>query len=265
MATLVGDNNRNELYGTKYRDWIYGYGGDDSIFGMGGNDYLYGGDGRDYINGGTGNDIMIGGDGGDSYIVDSPYDYVFENAGEGRDSVHSTVDISSLFANVESLYLSGSATVGVGNDLGNFITANQFKDTSLYGEGGVDYIYGWNGNDYLDGGEGNDTLYGKNGNDVLIGGAGKDNLFGGSGRDTFVLEAGSYFDVIWDYSSYDNIVLPKGYSLKLFYGEYGGDTIYDYSPLDTYIYGDNGSTVDLLAIVVDQTLHYDDFLSGFSL
>ena len=170
---VVGDPNVVfDLHGTDTTDdTLDGTSGDDKIGGLGGNDLLRGhqgidqldgGTGNDTLNGGAGNDVMFGGKGNDLFIVDSPQDIVIEFAGEGRDSVRSSVSFS-LTTQIEVLNLTGSHDIdGTGNALNNRITGNA-------------------GANYLDGGAGKDTLIGKGGNDTLQGGAGADSLDGGNG------------------------------------------------------------------------------------
>ncbi|MGH6614208.1 beta strand repeat-containing protein [Sphingomonas sp.] len=137
-------------------DSLYGDAGDDIIFGKGGNDSISGGDGNDTIDGGTGADTMAGGAGDDIYIVDFFDDIVTEVANEGRDLVLSSYNYM-LTANVENLTLTGTATVGVGNDANNVITGNSGANT-LNGGLGADILIGGLGADRLDGGGGIDTV-----------------------------------------------------------------------------------------------------------
>ncbi|MGF6203552.1 peroxidase family protein [Pseudomonas laurylsulfatiphila] len=193
-AVQTGDALANTLNGTAVSDVLFGLGGNDTLNGLGGvdqlfgglgNDLLNGGDGNDFLNGeegndvlngGTGNDAMIGGVGNDGYIVDSVGDQVVELAGEGEDSVQTTLASFTLGTNVEHLlYLGAANFVGTGNASNNVIT-------------------GGTGNDTLNGGAGNDTLMGGLGNDLLIGGAGNDAMVGGAGNDGYIVD--SAFDLV---------------------------------------------------------------------
>ncbi|MCP2020377.1 peroxidase family protein [Pseudomonas laurylsulfatiphila] len=157
--------------GNALNNVITGGVGNDILNGGDGNDTLIGGAGNDVITGGAGNDAMVGGAGNDTFRVDSVGDLVTEAAGEGSDSVQTTLASYTLGANVEHLlYLGAGNFTGTGNALNNVIT------------GGV-------GNDTLNGGDGNDTLMGGAGNDVLTGGAGNDAMVGAAGNDTFRVDS----------------------------------------------------------------------------
>jgi Ca2+-binding RTX toxin-like protein len=119
------------------------------------------------LDGGLGADTLRGGAGDDVYVVDGG-DVVFENLGEGADTVQASADYQ-LSANVENLTLTGGAVSGTGNALANVIIGNA-GDNLLDGRGG---------NDRLEGGAGNDQLLATlAGNAVLVGGAGNDRLTG---------------------------------------------------------------------------------------
>ncbi|SEM41393.1 Hemolysin-type calcium-binding repeat-containing protein, partial [Syntrophus gentianae] len=186
---IDGNLGDDTLRGGSSDDSIYGNNGDNTLYGNGGDDNLYCGTGNDYLNGGTGNDYMAGGAGNDIYVVDSLGDSVSEASGAGNDRVYAYVN-ETLGANVESLYLSGTATTGTGNTLNNL----------LYGNG-YDNI--------LSGLSGNDSLYGNAGNDTLTGGAGIDYLNGGTGQDRFVFsESGSTNrDTIGGFSHTDDTIV----------------------------------------------------------
>ncbi len=147
------------------------------LSGNAGNDTLVGGEGSDILDGGIGSDAMLGGAGDDSYVVDSISDSVTEFAGEGVDTVNTSINYA-LGSNVENLTLMGMANInGSGNILDNVIVGND-------------------GNNTLDGGTGNDSLNGGLGADILIGGVGDDTLIGGDGNDIFNVALGDGFDAV---------------------------------------------------------------------
>ncbi|MBL8328769.1 MAG: hypothetical protein JNJ71_07940 [Rubrivivax sp.] len=132
--------------GTSGNDLIFGTTGSDVINGQGGADTLYGGLGNDTLNGGAGNDIMVGGLGDDTYVVDSVSDTVTESAGEGTDTILSSVTLT-LASNVENLTLTGaSALNATGNALNNVLRGNAAANT-LNGAAGADTMMGGAGND----------------------------------------------------------------------------------------------------------------------
>jgi serralysin len=153
------------VIGSAYSDDINGDAEDNILAGGGGDDRIDGNAGRDRIEGGAGVDRMYGGTDHDTFVVRDATDYVYENAGEGFDTVESWITYR-LRANVEALTLSGSANIwGTGNELGNTLTGNAGANR-LYGLAGDDRLYGNAGNDVLDGGLGADAMYGGIGNDT---------------------------------------------------------------------------------------------------
>nr|WP_308494626.1 type I secretion C-terminal target domain-containing protein [Duganella rivi] len=137
---------------------------------------LIGGAGDDTLNGGAGADKLIGGAGDDAYVVDNSGDTITEAAGEGTDSVSTSLASYTLGANLETLAYTGSAAfTGTGNALNNIITGGS-GDKGNKLDGGA-------GNDKLSGGIGNDSLIGGLGNDTFVGAAGKDTIDGGDGTD----------------------------------------------------------------------------------
>ena len=162
VANLVnGTAGADTLTGTAGRDFLFGLGGSDTLSGLAGNDYL---------DGGTGSDSMAGGAGNDTYVVDATGDTVIENAGEGIDTVHSSISLT-LGANVENLILTGTAAInGTGNSLNNILTGN----------GAANTLTGGGGDDWLDGGDGSDTMAGGAGNDTYVVGVATDVVTEGS-------------------------------------------------------------------------------------
>lgn len=189
---LVGGDGNDSISGGEGADRIFGEDGDDELNGgtNSGSDLIVGGAGNDIIraNMNAGNDDLYGGSGDDTYYIETYtyfsgpgfntrndlIDLVFEDADGGTDTVYYSTNFGSVYymtANVENLFLVGSAQDAVGNATANRMTGNT-------------------GTNLLLGGGGNDVLNGKGSNDVL---------FGQAGADTFVFERGTGGDVIGDF------------------------------------------------------------------
>jgi beta-glucanase (GH16 family) len=250
--TLTGGGN---LRGT-------GNGQDNILYGNSGNNVLRGLGGDDILDGRGGSDRMAGGKGDDTYFVRSHGDRVVELAGQGRDTVHATVDYS-LGATVEALVLEGGAVRGHGNNGANAITGN-------------------NASNYLSGGGGADTLLGNGGNDLLVGGSGADTMRGGAGNDSYSVDnrgdkvgesAGAGFDTVNSSISYTltqnverltlvgnghvngtgnsldnnilgnggNNVLKGGAGDDIFNGNGGHDFVFGGSGSDTFVFNGEGT------------------------
>jgi Ca2+-binding RTX toxin-like protein len=139
---------------------------------------LIGGKGNDTLDGGAGDDALQGGIGNDTYFVESRFDVVIEAAGEGKDTIQSSISYRLLNGQeIETLILSSSAAIVTGD-------GNNFANTITMMGAGKATLSGHDGNDTLNGGAQDDTLFGDNDNDVLNGGGGRDIQFGGFGDDT---------------------------------------------------------------------------------
>jgi Ca2+-binding RTX toxin-like protein len=199
--TLTGSFVADTILGQAGNDSLVGMGGNDSLDGGHGDDTLLGGFGADTLNGGRGNDSLVGGAGHDTYVVDSFTDVVVEMAGEGTDTVLTSLGNYTLGAEVENVTFTGIGRfTGNGNGLDNAITGAG-RDDTLNGGAGADSLMGLGGNDRLNGGAGADVLMGGAGNDVLDGGLGADMLTGGTGNDVFRFIRGeANGDVITDFT-----------------------------------------------------------------
>lgn len=136
------------------------------------------------LDGAGGVDLLEGAAGDDRYVVDNVGDVVNEQAGEGNDTVFTSVD-HALSANVENLVLTGSAVTATGNDLDNALVGNAFANTLTAGVG----------------------------NDVLAGGLGNDLTMGGVGNDTYLWNQGDGRDTISDTSGADSVRFGAGITL----------------------------------------------------
>ncbi|MGQ0672492.1 MAG: S8 family serine peptidase [Hyphomicrobium sp.] len=107
---------------------------------------LSGNRGDDTLDGRGGADRLIGGTGNDTYVVDHVGDTIVEDAGEGIDTIQTSVEIGSV-TNVENIIMTG--TVGgklTGNAESNRLTGN-IAANILDGLAGADVMSGGGGND----------------------------------------------------------------------------------------------------------------------
>ena len=134
---------------------------------------------------------------------------LLEQSGIGLDWLGSTMDETTAgTANDDRLLGAG------GNDALNGLDGNDW----LEGGDGRDTLSGGNGDDVLVGGRGDDTLSGGTGDDTLIGGAGANRLDGGAGHDVYVLEHGTYNEIVdQDRAGDETIRLPDNMRLADFY------------------------------------------------
>jgi VCBS repeat-containing protein len=207
--------------------------------------------GSDLLDGGTGDDSLEGGADDDTYLVDAAGDTVTELAGEGVDTVRSSVSYA-LGVNVENLTLTqladdfgqitAQAQMGTGNEL----------DNVLIGNDGDNVLYGLAGNDMLDGGRGADTM---------AGGADDDTYVVDSAQDAVLESAGEGNDTVRSLVSYtlgntlENITLLGVSDLSatgndgdnVLTGNAGHNLLTGGAGNDTYVFG-RGSGQD---VVVD--------------
>ena len=126
---------------------IRGEAGHDQIVGGGGADTLSGGDGNDQLTGGLGADVLVGGDGNDTYYIRDLEDTIVEEFAGGTDTVFSTLTVTTLGNNIETLYMTGADGVRAeGNALNNTLNGNA-GDNTLVGGGGDDTLSGGEGLD----------------------------------------------------------------------------------------------------------------------
>ncbi len=176
---------------------------------------ITGNDAGDTLDGGAGADRMIGGAGNDTYYVDNAHDVVVDAstlASSSEDLIISkisvalsgatgaeysgtyqdnhTFDFSSfvstdLDGNIESLTLTGTAKIGIGNNQNDTITTSLGGCTLVAGDGA------------------DTTLDGTGGGEVYIGGAGKD-------RFDLAGASSAHMDTIYNFHAGDILDLPTG-------------------------------------------------------
>lgn len=159
-ALIEGTGNalHNTITGNVNRNALNGGGGNDTLIGGRGHDTLVGGAGRDALSGGTGND---------TYVVDSIHDVITERAGEGLDTVRTSVGLNRM-ANIENLVLTAAGDFNLtGNASANALTG-YFGDNVLAGGGGNDMLDGGPDVDTMIGGVGDDVFYVQDAGDVVI-------------------------------------------------------------------------------------------------
>ncbi|HZF95687.1 MAG TPA: calcium-binding protein [Allosphingosinicella sp.] len=218
-------------------------GGDDEIRTGAGNDTINAGAGDDLLDGGGGADSMTGGLGNDIYVIDDAGDQLFENAGEGTDTVRTSLAAYTLGTHFENLV----GTAGTGQTL----TGNNL-DNAITGAAGADMLEGGAGNDLLDGGAGGDTMSGGTGNDVYI----------VDSADDRVIENGGEGDADEVRTSLSNYVLPANVERLVYTGTADGGTLRG-NASNNVITGSNGRNVFLLQDGGDDSASGQDGIDSF--
>jgi Ca2+-binding RTX toxin-like protein len=191
---------------------LAGNGLDNMLLGLGGNDELRGYDGADRLDGGLGADAMTGGRGDDVYVVDNVGDRIIEMAGEGRDTVYSSVSFAVRNQSIETVVLTGNA------------------------------------NARLTGGNYNDILVGNSGRNIINGGRGGDTMSGGAGDDTYYIDDPYDKVVELEGEGHDTLYTPfatvlKGTNIEVVYLTGTSDVSAYGSFGDDGLYGNNGNNL----------------------
>jgi Ca2+-binding RTX toxin-like protein len=282
--TLIGSDERNDLYG---------YGGDDLISGAGGNDYLAAGDGSDTVEGGDGNDYLQGGDAADILTGGAGYDlfgFIFGDSGTTSGTWDVITDFSQGFDFIDLGRIDANSTNGdwfsgpndgfrwIGTDPifngspGDLryeqVDGNTHVMGETNGDGVVDFVIVLNGlfdltiadfygdsvtdvgsNDPIIGTEENDTITGTDRSEIIYGLGGNDRLYGEDGYDT--IYGGDGDDRIEGWLGADelhgeagNDVLIGGTNNDTLYGGADDDQLYGYEYHDLLYGGDGNDTLN---------------------
>ncbi|KQW78756.1 peroxidase family protein [Brevundimonas sp. Root1279] len=237
IENVTGSNFNDTLVGNALGNMLIGGSGADTLVGVGGADTLVGGAGAA--------NTMIGGLGDDHYVV-SASDTIVELAGEGIDSIETTLNTYTQRANVENLSFAGAGNfTGSGNALANIIT----------GSGGTDTLYGAGGNDTLVGAGGVDTV-------TYAAAAGSVNanltamrasVDGDGGADTFVgvenLTGSAFADLL--VGNADVNVLNGGLARDTLLGFGGNDVLHGGSGVSNQLQGGLGDDLYVLTAAGD--------------
>jgi len=182
----TGNDLGNLIIGNEGTGGLISNRGDNVLTGLGGNDTLIGNGGNDTLDGGSGVDSLVGGDGSDTYVVDVATDFIFEDSGQGVDTVRSALSwtLGTFF---ENLTLTGIYTInGTGNDFENTLLGNDAANLLL-------------------GLVGDDTIIANGGNDTVDGGVGADSMRGGAGDDLYLVDDAGDVVTEWTSEGFDTI------------------------------------------------------------
>jgi|EndMetStandDraft_4_1072995.scaffolds.fasta_scaffold74971_1 hypothetical protein len=201
MVHVVGNNNKNTLFGSNFDDEIEGRDKADILFGLDGNDLLLGGKGNDTLYGGAGNDTLVGAKGNDLLIGGAGADAFM--GGSGIDTVDYSANTSAvrayLFYNQSGLDAAGDTFLNVEN-----VRGSSLGDQLQAGAGGTSF-----------GGGGSDTLYGGallNSTDDagrIRGDAGHDTLNMTYGNTQAWVQNGQGYDTIDGFQEDDDLLFIK--------------------------------------------------------
>ena len=211
---IVGNNKANSIVAGSSGSTLNGGKGKDTLVGGTGADiFVYANkSGKDVIEDyGTNDKISLG---ADVTIKDAKIrdDNLVIKVKQGSITVNDTTEVTltsdgndtifsgGVFVTEDSLKVIGGykGTIDLTENLKNVDASLAKKKLTINGNAEDNLLVGSKGEDKI---YGKDKIYGNAGNDTLWGGKGNDSLWGGDGNDTFIFQAGTGKDTIFDYTS----------------------------------------------------------------
>jgi len=173
-------------------EFLYSHGSGIALTGNELVNHLNGQIGNDILDGGGGADTMAGLGDDDTYYVDDAADFVYEQVGDGSDTIYASISYTlAAGQEVEFLRVRGDDGLALtGNDFGMEIVGGAGSDALTGGAGNDIVTGGGDSTDTLNGGADDDHLIRRGGADILDGGAGADVMNAGdfSSGDTFYVD-----------------------------------------------------------------------------
>jgi Ca2+-binding RTX toxin-like protein len=219
------------LEGTAADDVLTGTTRGEELIGLGGNDRLVGGGGSDVLSGGAGDD---------TYVIDSDGATIIELAGEGFDTVESSVYSYTADKNIERIVLVEGAS--------GYVARGNVGSQELVGNSLDNHLDGGGGADEMRGGAGNDIYQVDNTGDVVIelAGEGTDSVYATVSTTLSANVEDGYLDSEGNLSLTGNALANKLYGNEdgnVLDGGAGIDTLEGFSGGDTYHVDSNSDRV----------------------
>ncbi len=235
--TGIGNGDANILTGSTGADYLIGLGGADTLIG------------------GTGAaNTLQGGTGDDTYVVSVAGDSIIEAAGEGTDTVQTTLSAYTLQANVENLTYTGSSSfTGTGNTSANVIVGGSSADTLIGGDGAANT---------LQGGLGDDTYIATAAGDAIVESAGQGTDLVKTNLAVFSLAAnvenltytgaGAFTGI----GNGDANTITGGVGADYLIGQGGADTLIGGSGAANTLQGGTGDDIYVVSVASDSVLEF---------
>ena len=272
--TIIGSENSEEIYGTKYIDFIFGEGGNDTLSGDLGSDYFYSSYGNESMNGCAGDDtyyfdifhsndivndidgynriIFTDGLSMDDYITAVTTNGSFVLTNKYNNDTITLIDFINHPLNYdflsydEAMIIDGESKRKIfdGTNYDDSLAASneynvfycEYGNDTICGGTNIDFMYGGNGDDSLLGGNGTNIMYGEAGNDIIY--DGDDSSYLNGGDDDDMLYGGGGADILDGGAGNDYLQGDHGNDFYIYGRGYDVDTISASSDLHTIVIHD---------------------------